>query len=121
MFTADESPARVATTPAATAELAALAAEQGGVTVLLSDDRARVLRPDQHLPEGSVHLGRLPEREDVTFAADRDTHTVWWRNRAVIDLTDSRGQDRPALTFRLAPLDEDELYAALASGPLPRY
>lgn len=115
MFTVDESPAHVTTTPAAKSHLRALAAAQGGVTVLLTDDRARVLPQGQAAPAGAVHLGRIGDA--VTFAGDANSHTAWWRNRAVIDLTDSaRG-----ITYALAPLTEAEVYAAVASGPLPRY
>ena len=121
MFTADESPARVTTTPAASAHLTALAEQRGGVTVLLTDDRVQVLPADQGLPNGSLHLGRLDD--SVTFAADGSGHTDWWRCCAEIDLTDGagRGPAGDGITFALHALSEDEVYAALASGPLPRY
>ena len=113
MFIVDQAPERVTTTPAASAHLSALAAERGEVTVLLTDDRAEVLPAGRDLPTGSLHLGRIDD--GVTVAADSSAQTAWWRNRAVIDLTD---QD---VTFDLTPLSDDEVFAALASGPLPRY
>lgn len=119
MFSADDSPARVIATPAATAQLTALAAERGAVAVLLSDDSAQVLTPGQPLPRGAVHLGRIDGA--VTFAGRPDAHADWWCNRAVIDLRPTDSGQAPVLTFDLTPLDEADLYAALASGPLPRY
>lgn len=112
MFVVDQSPDRVIATPAASAHLSDLAARDGEVTVLLSEQSAHVLPHGQQLPVGAVHLGRL---ESVTFAADGSAGTPWWRNRAVIDL---RGDD---VTFALAPLNDAEVFDALASGPLPRY
>ena len=121
MFTADESPARVTATPAASAHLTTLAAQRGGVTVLLTDDRVQVLPADQGLPNGSLRLGGLGD--SVTFAADGSGRTDWWRCCAEIDLTDGagRGPAGDGITFALHALSEDEVYAALASGPLPRY
>jgi uncharacterized protein (DUF779 family) len=116
MFVVDEAPERVTTTPAASAQLSALAARHGDLMVLLSDGRARVLPAGQSAPSGAVQLGRLDDA--VTVAAD-GTRTDWWRNRAVIDLTDSAVGT--GFTFDLEALNEAELYAALASGPLPRY
>ena len=119
MFPADDSPERVTATPAATERLTALAAERGGVAVLLSDNSTQLLSPDDSLPSGAVQLGRLDE--SITVLGSPDAHTAWWCNRAVIDLRPTDSGQPPILTFDLAPLDEDELFAALAAGPLPRY
>lgn len=113
MFVVDQAPARVLTTPAASAHLAGLAAQLGEVTVLLSDERAQVLPRGEHLPAGSVHLGRLDE--SVSFVADGAASTPWWRNRATVDL---RGD---SMSVALSPLSDAEVFDALASGPLPRY
>jgi hypothetical protein len=117
MFDVD-SPARVTVTPAATAHLTALAQRRGDLTVWLTDDRVRVL-PGQRPPAGSVHLGRLDEH--VEIAADATAPTAWWRNRAELDLTGLTADDDARMTYALTALDEAELYAAVASGPLPRY
>ena len=119
MFPADDSPERVTATPAASQRLSALAAERGEVAVLLSDDAAQLLPAGQALPHGAVQLGRLDE--SVTVLGSPDAQTAWWCNRAVIDLRPTDSGQPPVLTFDLAPLDEDALYAALAAGPLPRY
>ena len=116
MFTIDESPARVSATPEAAAQLRALAAETGSVTVLLSDGSARVMPAGRVLPTGTVRLGTLAD--EVAVAADSSGRTAWWRNRAEIDLTEG---SEGAFTFALRPLTEPELYAAVACGPLPRY
>jgi hypothetical protein len=117
MFDIDESPARVVATPAATAHLTALAQRRGELTVWLSEGGVRLL-PGSHPPAGSVHLGRLDDR--VAIAADAAAHTPWWRNRAHLDLTGGQG-DAAGMTYALTSLSEDELYAAVAGGPLPRY
>ena len=106
-------------TPAASQRLSALAAERGEVAVLLSDDAAQLLPAGQALPHGAVQLGRLDE--SVTVLGSPDAQTAWWCNRAVIALRPTLAGQPPTLTFDLAPLDEDALYAALAAGPLPRY
>lgn len=119
MFDADDSPARVSATPAAADLLRTLAAARGEVTVLLTDDRVRVLVDGQPVPAGSVRLGRL--NDAVTVAADSTARTAWWRNRADIDLTDPAAPSHDsALGFALTALSEAELYAAVACGPLPR-
>jgi len=115
MFFVDESPARVAATPAARDHLRSLAGRLGRLTVLLTDGRARVLPAGQSAPAGAVRLGDVEEAGAITVAADSTARTPWWRNRAVIDLSDGRD-----LTFELTELSEQELYAAVASGPLPR-
>jgi hypothetical protein len=119
MFTVDESPDRVTATPAAAAHLRALADQRGAVTVLLTDDSARIVADDLGLPHGTVRLGHLADT--VTVAADGRSRTAWWRNRAEIDLTEATLGDTEAVTFALRPLTEPELYAAVACGPLPRY
>jgi hypothetical protein len=121
MFDVDESPTRVVATPAATAHLTALAERQGDVTVWLSESGVRVL-PGARPPAGSVHLGRLEGR--VAIAADASARTAWWRNRAHLDVAGTHGAvaDAPAgMTYALTALNEDELYAAVAGGPLLRY
>jgi hypothetical protein len=117
MFDVDDSPARVSATPAAAAHLRDLAARTGELTVLLTDDRVRVLVDGQPVPSGSLRLGRLDDA--VTFAADSTARTAWWRNRADIDLTEASPRDG-GLGFALTALSEPELYAAVACGPLPR-
>jgi hypothetical protein len=112
MFIVDQAPDRVTATPAASAHLHALAAQRGQVTVLLTDRGAEVLPEGRALPSGSVRLGRLDD--GVTFAGDTTAQTAWWRNRAEIDLRDHD------VTVAVTPLSEDEVFAALASGPLPR-
>ena len=119
MFPSDDSPDRVIATPAAAAQLTALAAQRGDLTVLLSDHAAQVLPQGQGVPAGAVRLGRL--NGAIAFAARTDERTDWWCKRAVIDLRDRDSNPDPALTVALAPLNEDELYAAIAGGPLPRY
>ena len=119
MFPADDSPERVTATPAATQRLFALAAERGEIAVLLSDDTAQLLPAGEAVPHGAVQLGRLDE--SVTVVGSPDTKIAWWCNRAVIDLRPTESGQAPVLTFDLTPLDEADLYAALASGPLPRY
>jgi hypothetical protein len=117
MFDIDDSPSRVVATPAAAAHLTALAQRRGNVTVWLSDTGVRVL-PGARPPAGSVRLGRLDER--VAIAADGSAGTAWWRNRAHLDVAPEPGGS-DAMTYALTSLSEDEVYAAVASGPLPRY
>ena len=119
MVLPDEPPVRVTATPAAFAQLAALAASRGDVTVMLTDDRVQVLPAGQDAPQGAVRLGRLLA-ESVTFAADPQAHTAWWRTRAVIDLRSPSGST-PDFTVETAPLDDAEVFEAIASGPLPRF
>jgi hypothetical protein len=119
MFTVDESPERVAATPAATAQLRALTEHRGAVTMLLTDGLAKIMPEGGGLPPGAVKLGAIADA--VTVAADGRARTAWWRNRVEIDLTDDTPVSGGGFTFALQPLTEPELYAAVASGPLPRY
>ena len=123
MFTTDESPARVVATPAATALLESLAADRGPVTVMLTDDCARILAGGAPLPSGTLQLGRLGATGEIAFVAAADARTDWWRNCAQVDITDTtRGTSgSPIVTFALTELSDSEVFAALASGPLPRY
>jgi hypothetical protein len=114
MFDIDDSPARVVASPAATAHLTALAQRRGDVTVWLSEAGVRVL-PGARPPAGSVRLGRLDDR--VAIAADASAGTAWWRSRAHLDVAGGA----EGMTYALTSLSEAELYAAVASGPLPRY
>jgi hypothetical protein len=122
MFINDDSPERVIATPAATAHLRTLVARDGELAVLLDDHAVHVI-PRQSVPRGSVQLGHVDD--SLAFAA-ATTRTPWWRNRAVIDLTDPSGSTTaPAgpdseFGFALTALSESELYAAVAAGPLPR-
>ncbi len=119
MFTTDESPARVTASLAASTALVDLAARRGDVTILLTDDRARILPPGQDAPRGTVRLGRLGPDDRIICVADSAAHTAWWRNRARIDLLNPGGIE-PRITFDLTELTESEVYAAIAAGPLPR-
>lgn len=123
MFIADDSPARVVATPQLQAHLEQLAARSGDITILLTDEQVKVVAPDEGLPVGTVHLGHIDEAGQVSCFAVGDGQTTWWRNRAQIDVTDSTltRTGGPALSFVLSPLTEAEIYAAVASGPLPRY
>ena len=116
MFTVDEYPAHVVATPAAQAHLDALAASRGDVTVMLTEHGAAVLKAGQQPPGGSVYLGHLDEAGDITCVADDRIAREWWRTRARLDLGDGF-----EMTYDLSNLSESELFAALASGPLPRY
>lgn len=112
MFTADQSPDRVRATPAATAHLDDLAADGHDVLVLLSEYAAEVLPSGSVLPEQRVFLGEVA---GVSCMADASSDIEWWRSRALIDLTGDQ------VTYELSELTEAEVFAALASGPLPRY
>ena len=113
MFPYDDSPDHVAVTPEASAHLLALAADRGGLTVLLTGDGVTLLSPDNGLPSGAVKLGAV--ESSVVVAGVGDDRTEWWRTRATLDLT-----DQDDVSVALSALTEDELYAALAAGPLPR-
>lgn len=114
MFPYYDSPMHVAATPQASAHLSALAADQGGLTVLLTPDGVTLLSPGSGLPNGTVKLGDLDP--SILVAGSGTARTEWWRTRATLDLTDQ--QD---VSVELSVLSEDELYAALAAGPLPRF
>lgn len=118
MFTADQSPDRVQATPAAAAHLGSLAAQGHDVVVLLSDERAAVV--PRTAPAGRLFLGEV---QGVPCMADASSEIPWWRSRAVIDLRGDTGvqHDRRDLSYELTELTEAEVFAALASGPLPRY
>jgi uncharacterized protein (DUF779 family) len=118
MFPIDEAPDRISVTPAAADLLRALAERTGTLTVLLSDGRLSVLPEGASAPHGSLRLGWLTDRVEVT--ADSAARTTWWRNRAVLDVAEATGGSARAITVDLRPLSEPELYAAVASGPLPR-
>lgn len=113
MFPYDDSPEHVAVTPKASARLSALAADHGGLTVLLTTDGVMLLSPDTAVPPGAVKLGDLDSA--VLVAGAGSARTEWWRTRATLDLTDQ--QD---VSVELSALSEDELYAVVAAGPLPR-
>jgi hypothetical protein len=113
MFPYDDSPDHVAVTPAASAHLSALAADRGGLTVLLTAHGVTLLPPGTSTPSGAVKLGDL--ESSVMIAGADDTPTEWWRTRATLDLTEQRD-----VSVALTSLSEEELYAALAAGPLPR-
>lgn len=123
MFTADESPARVVATPAATALLESLAADRGPVTVMLTDQSARILAGGAALPSGTLQLGRLGAAGEIACVAAADARTDWWRNCAQIDITETTwgSNGSPTVTFALTELSDSDVFAALASGPLPRY
>lgn len=113
MFPYDDSPEHVAATPQASAHLRALAADRGGLTVLLTGDGVTLLPAGTSVPVGAVKLGDL--EPSVLVAAAGDGATEWWRTRATLDLT-----DQSDVSVALSVLSEEELYAALAAGPLPR-
>lgn len=112
MFTADQSPDRVRATPAAAAHLGDLSCRGSDVRVVLTDATAQVVGSHEPLPQQRVFLGEVA---GVTCFADTSSDIEWWRSRATIDLTGD------AVTFELSELTEAEVFAALASGPLPRY
>lgn len=114
MFTADQSPDRVHATPAAAAHLGSLAAQGHEVVVLLTDEHAAVVPGDRDAAGGRLFLGEVA---GISCLADATSETPWWRNRALIDLNGDAG----AVTYELTELSEAEVFAALASGPLPRY
>jgi hypothetical protein len=116
MFTTDESPTHVVATPAAQAHLAELASARGDITVLLTDQGAAVINTGQQPPAGSVHLGRLGHAGTIACVADDSIARDWWRTRAHLDLTDDF-----EMTYDLSNLNDAEIFAVLASGPLPRY
>lgn len=116
MFTVDQSPLHVAATPEAAAHLAALAAARGDLTVVLTDRGAAVLKAGEQPRAGSLMLGHLDDAGEITCVADDATAHAWWRNRAQIDLSDDMD-----MTYDLTSLNEAELFAVLAAGPLPRY
>lgn len=116
MFTVDQSPIHVAASPAAAAHLRALAASRGTVTVVLSDQGATILKSGEQPRAGSVLLGHLDDAGEITCVADDAAAREWWRTRAHLDLSESLD-----MTYDLSALDEDELFAALAAGPLARY
>lgn len=113
MFPYDDSPEHVALTPRANEHLAALAAEQGTIVVLLADDGVHLLPAGQPAPRGAVKLGDVPPATIVAAAGPHDSE--WWRTRATLDVSDN-----DAVSVELSVLSEPELYAALAAGPLPR-
>ena len=114
MFPYDDSPEHVALTPRANEHLAALAAEQGTIVVVLADDGVHLLPAGQPAPSGAVKLGDVPPAATVVAAAGPHD-SEWWRTRATLDVTDTHD-----VSVQLSVLSETELYAALAAGPLPR-
>ena len=116
MFTADESPMHVDATPAARAHLAALRATAGRVTEMITDRGAAVLKAGEQPPPGAVRLGDLDDAGEITCVADASPAHDWWRTRAHLDLSEDLD-----MTYDLTDLTEAEMFATLASGPLPRY
>ena len=115
MFTIDESPIHIDASPAARAHLAALAASAGNVTVLLTHHGAPILKAGEQPPSGSVRLGDLDDAGRITCVADDTPAHAWWRTRARLDLSEDLD-----MTYDLTALNEDELFATLAAGPMPR-
>ena len=113
MFPFDDSPEHVSVTPEAGAHLSALAADRGGLTVLLTAEGVTLLSPENAIPAGAVKLADL--ESSVVVAGAGNASPEWWRTRAILDLTDE--QD---VSVELSALTEAELYAAVAAGPLPR-
>ncbi len=115
MFIADESPDHVVLTPEARARVHTM---RNGhpVVLLLTDDGAQVLPGPDAVPPGSLRL--IAEDADVLVAASADAHTAWWRTRARIGLG---AAPEAGFALDLTELSEKELFAALASGPLPRF
>lgn len=119
MFDLEDSPAHVTATPAAAAHLTSLAAMSGGeLTVLLTDDSARLLPIGEQVPAGALRLGEVAD--NVAVAGDPDGQSEWWRSMAVVDVRDPGAPDG-GIGFSLVDLTEEQVYAAIAAGPLPRY
>lgn len=115
MFIPDESPDHVVLTPAAAQQVRGMRNGKP-VVLLLTDEAAVVLPGPDAVPAGSLRLG--PDDGDVLVAGAADARTTWWRTRALIGV----GEEPDAgFALDLSELSEKELFAALASGPLPRF
>lgn len=112
MFSPDQSPDRVLATPDASAHLGDLAAESGDLFVVLTEDGVAL---PAHLPPANRDTVFLGEVAGVRCLADASSPTPWWRCRVTLSFGDGE------VTYELSELDEAEVFAALASGPLPRY
>ncbi|MGB8020349.1 MAG: hypothetical protein WCF04_03905 [Candidatus Nanopelagicales bacterium] len=112
MFSPDQSPDRVRATAGAAAHLGALATEAGDMFVTLTEDGSAL---PSLLPPPTQDTVFLGEVAGIRCLADAAAPIPWWRCRVTLAFGDD------GVTYELSELDEAEVFAALASGPLPRY
>lgn len=110
MFHVDDAPVRVTASSAFTAQLDQARAADPAIVVVLDDLGVRLTPPPAD--GGVIYLGEI--ESDIACYAASDSHTPWWRFRADLDA------DTDGLDFNLTELDEADLAATIAAGPLPR-
>jgi hypothetical protein len=110
MFLTDDAPVRVT----ASSELAILLTEARAadpeVAVVLDDLGARLIPAPRD--EAVIYLGELDAQTPCYATAD--SHTPWWRFRAELDRTTD------GIDFNLTEMNDSDLAATIAAGPLPR-
>lgn len=110
MFLTDDAPIRVTASSELASLLTQARAADPEVVVVLDDLGARLGAPPADA--AVIYLGEL-DAETPCYAT-ADSHTPWWRFRAELDC------NLDGIDFNLTELDDNDLAATIASGPLPR-
>jgi hypothetical protein len=110
MFLTDDAPIRVTASTELASLLSQARAVDPEVVVVLDDLGARLSTPPA---DGAViYLGELDP--GTPCYATADSHTPWWRFRADLDC------NTEGIDFNLTEMDDTDLAATIAAGPLPR-